>query len=151
MPRSNGKPATALFLDIDGVLNCETTPGNLTERLDPVMIARLDEVVEATGAQVVISSAWRFMGWQRVADLLKAAGMKHADRIVDETPRLLSMIRGHEIGEWLAEHPEVTQWAIVDDDKDMGNHINRLVQTSWRYGLQDEHAARLIAMLKGNR
>lgn len=55
--------------------------------------------------------------------------------IIDSTP-VLNGRRGHEIAHWLAAHPEVTTWAIVDDDSDMlPEQRHRFVQTDFSDGL----------------
>jgi hypothetical protein len=36
---------------------------------------------------------------------------------------------------------------ILDDDADMEPHMDRLIQTSWKIGLQDAHMNRAIKML----
>jgi hypothetical protein len=49
-----------LFLDIDGVLNAhEPHPGSLYNGIRPDCMGRLNRVLKATGASLVISSAWR--------------------------------------------------------------------------------------------
>jgi len=45
-----------IFLDIDGVLATQATRYNY---LDVECVARLDRVLEATGAQIILSSTWR--------------------------------------------------------------------------------------------
>lgn len=46
-----------IFLDIDGVLNDEnnTTPNYVNEQ----MVQRLKKIIDATGAEVILSSSWR--------------------------------------------------------------------------------------------
>jgi hypothetical protein len=111
------------------------------------MLARLDRVLDATGAHVVISSCWRAGdGGQSVARILARCGLRHADQIVGETDKL-DGIRGHDIADWLRAHRHTGAFAIVDDDNDMGVLTPHLVKTSWQDGLQDEHVERLIAML----
>jgi hypothetical protein len=56
-----------IFLDVDGVLNsrgkwagCDLA--NLTDsgtRIDPLAVARLKRIVDATDAKIVVSSTWR--------------------------------------------------------------------------------------------
>lgn len=141
-----------LFLDIDGVLNNTETFLTLNPwgHLDKRLIDRLDSVLARTGAKVVISSAWRVGDQgQSVARALRRAGMKHADRIIDETPTS-RWIRGWEIRLWLLAHPEVQTYAIVDDMSDMGPVAHRLVQTDWDKGLQAEDAEALVALLGEN-
>ena len=49
----------AIFLDIDGVLNCKTTPNprKFPFMVDPILLKRL---IGLTGAEVVLSSNWPF-------------------------------------------------------------------------------------------
>lgn len=69
--------------------------------------------------KVVISSYWR---WGRTVEQLQEIftwlGLP-ADRIIDKTPVIHNVQRGVEIEKWLDSHPEVTKYAIMDDDSDM--------------------------------
>lgn len=150
-----------LFLDVDGVLNNRDTFVALRERkapLCPEAIQRLNDVVERTGCKVVLSSTWRKM--QGYVDDLKAANgfpSPHEDWRTIDMPFITrngiivsTAMRGNEIAEWLGRHPEVSRYAIVDDDSDMlPEQKDRFVQTSFDTGLTDEHASRLIALLGG--
>ena len=57
--------------------------------------------------------------------------------------------RGGEIAEWLAEHPEVEHFVILDDGDDMDHLLPWLVQTDHATGLLDAHVERAVAMLRG--
>ena len=50
-----------IFLDIDGVLNCDKTPNprKFPYIVDRKLLARLKKLLERTGAKVVLSSSWR--------------------------------------------------------------------------------------------
>jgi histidinol phosphatase-like enzyme len=50
-----------IFLDIDGVLNCDKTPNprNLPYIVDKKLLARLCELLQRTKAKVVLTSSWR--------------------------------------------------------------------------------------------
>lgn len=152
-----------LFLDIDGVLNhVGAMPLGKRRSFDPACCARLERIVAATDASIVVSSTWRKcvslfvlktqlascgMDVSRVVDMTADLG---GHRIKDATGRLLERrecVRGVEIDTWLSAHPEVTSFVILDDDADMYPHMARLVQTSWQNGLQDEHVGRAIALL----
>jgi Swiss Army Knife RNA repair-like protein len=51
----------AIFLDIDGVLNCKKTPNpRKLPYIDPHLLKHLETVLERTGARVVLSSTWRY-------------------------------------------------------------------------------------------
>ncbi len=69
--------------------------------------------------KVVVSSFWR---WGKTVDELRDIftwlGLP-ADRVIDKTPVLHGVHRGAEILKWLEGHPEVTKYAIIDDDSDM--------------------------------
>ena len=146
-----------LFLDIDGVLNSlrylkenpeyfaggQDTP----ERIDPEAAARLEAVLNRTGAVLVLSSSWRILNslsW--VTEALHQRGVPSA-RFIGATPYLSSGYRGLSIQTWLHEHPEVTKFAIVDDGSDMEPYMQRLVKTTFAFGLLDNHIEQLVEML----
>lgn len=148
-----------IFLDIDGVLNNKKWLGaahfNRTEdynlkQLEPRAIHLLNELVAATGAKVVVSSSWRILhSKDELEKFLKAKGFAHS--LMDYTPnsKTHNGCRGDEIQEWLSEHPEVSSFVILDDNSDMGDVIDKLVQTSFKRGLQKEHVERAIKLLEG--
>ena len=53
-----------LFLDIDGVLNTGShlSQDKYGDGFNPKAVANLAKIVDATGADIVISSSWKFMG-----------------------------------------------------------------------------------------
>ena len=57
-----------------------------------------------------------------------------------------AVARGMEIQEWLDRHPEVTHYAIVDDNADMLPH-QWLFQTTFERGLTAEITEAIIAHL----
>jgi len=145
-PRQAG-PVTGrvVFLDIDGVL----APIRRWDRygdLDPACIQVLNEIVACGGADVVVSSSWRY--GKSIAELqamLDAEGF--TGRVRDTTPiGAPGADRGEEIASWLAEHP-VAGYVIIDDHADMGGLGSRLVQTHPAHGLQPTDAPRAIATL----
>lgn len=57
--------------------------------------------------------------------------------------------RGYEIDAWLDEHPEVTKYAIVDSDCDMGSwQLPYFVHTNCQAGITDNNVDELINILK---
>ena len=134
-----------IFLDIDGVL----APIRRWDRygdLDPACIQVLNEIVAGGGADVIVSSTWRY--GKTVAELqetLQAQGFTGC--VLDKTPTgAPGADRGEEIAAWLAEHT-VGGYVIIDDHVDMGALRTRLVQTHSAHGLQPADAPRAIAML----
>jgi hypothetical protein len=59
----------------------------------------------------------------------------------------MAAARHEEITAWLATHPEVTQYAIVDDDSDADDGTGRYVKTDSYEGLLDSHATALMRLL----
>lgn len=140
-----------LFLDVDGVLNSMTwfasQPPTAVTEVDPAAVRRIQRIVERTGARVVLSSSWR--GSDDHPGELEAKLVGAGVPIHGRTPRLEGH-RGDEIRAWLAVHPEVTAFAIIDDDSDAGEHYpDRFVRTYTRVGMYGKHEKRLVAMLGG--
>ncbi|MFW0796479.1 HAD domain-containing protein [Gordonia sp. CPCC 205515] len=133
----------ALFLDIDGVVNSRRSSvrhGHLVG-IDPTLAGRVRRVIAETGCAVVLSSTWRL--WEEnVAEV--RAGV--TSELYGMTPSIPGSRRGTEVASWLADHPEVTRYAIVDDNADFARD-QPLFQTSWEIGITDEVADALIAYL----
>lgn len=150
-----------LFLDIDGVLNSTRSaaayggypwPGTHKPRdwhkFDPVAVALLQRVCRRSGAVCVLSSSWRLgMTDSDRNDLAAHLGIE----IIGVTrPTLAREQRGNQIADWLAAHPEVTTWAIVDDDSDMlPKQMERFVKVRGEDGLSYLGHVRLIELLGG--
>lgn len=127
-----------LFLDIDGVLNSTKTcvafggfPHELhhIDAFDKAAIRLLQRLCDSSGVQIVLSSTWRKTHHWR--DVGTALGLP----IIDATPVMLGP-RGIEIQAWLQAHPEVKQYAIIDDDGDMlADQKPRFVKTLHSEGM----------------
>jgi Swiss Army Knife RNA repair-like protein len=134
----------AIFLDIDGVLNSRRTPNprKLPYVIQPDLLARLGRVLEQTGAEVVLSSTWRY----------DPAGLFTAKRwgipFVDVIPDLPGRPRRDEILAWLDAHAEVDRFAVIDDEDDELDELP-LFQPSPATGLTDDVADRVAAYLDG--
>lgn len=112
-----------IFLDIDGVLNCENGyKGGYCKYKDlivgsgkrdhyqqfyPPSKKLINKLIEETDAQVVISSTWRFSGIDFLRNVWKSEGM--SGEIIDVTPSFINVDisyripRGCEIDQWLRE------------------------------------------------
>ena len=140
-----------IFLDFDGVLNFS---GFLEERenihaIDPVCVHRLNRIIDATDAQVVVSSTWRiFFNNQQLREILRDAGFK--GQLIDTTIDLGGH-RGDEIRHWLNNHLGVTSFVILDDNDDgISDHFkDQWVETSFVTGLLKVHVEKAINILNG--
>ena len=90
----------------------------------------LNEILEQTGAEIVVSSDWRLhANLEELGEYYESQGIikrpiEVTDIFKDIFPKEwnafryraeLELERSMEIGHWLENHPEVTQWVAVDD------------------------------------
>jgi HAD domain in Swiss Army Knife RNA repair proteins len=133
-----------IFLDIDGVLNCRRTPNprKLPYIVDRVLLQRLQRLLELTDAKPVLTSTWRH----------DPAGIFSAEYwgvpFIDVVPDLPACPRGDEIRKWLAEHPQVMRFAVIDDDDDELDDLP-LFQPSPSIGISDEIVRGVTDYLQG--
>ena len=133
-----------IFLDIDGVLNDFTKSGDIWDDTPrDIHLRCLKNIVDETGAEIVLSSTWRLFRSTKkiVEDCLAKFDMK----LFDITKELKN--RAEEITEWLSRHPEVDRFVILDDEIIGGKFPEQLVQTTIAYGLLPTHAKKAIKIL----
>jgi len=145
-----------IFLDIDGVMvtgnHLIDNPGHedgFGHGFDRNAIHELGIIVETTDAKIVISSAWRIMGGlPAMRALWKERELP--GQVIDVTPNFGD--RGDEIKTWLdttGRERGVEQWVVVDDDiHDLGRVSDKLVVTSFRYGLTRDRTLEIIRILE---
>jgi len=162
-----------IFLDVDGVLNCDDTWDTEHEEgfatLDPTMCDRLASIVNATGAMIVLSSTWRtakpkgYGGWAtdptnewlcmpKLTEWLAERGMTIHSHTPDLNEGRGGICRGHEISSWFSDHPEFADadFVILDDLSEwefLKDQRSFLVKTDMRAGLQDFHVEQAITIL----
>lgn len=147
-----------LFLDFDGVITTSKSRDamwllhsrkHLTQReknieqIDKTLANNIRIFCERTGAKIVISSGWRLCDdMDDLKDFLLASGQIPSELIIDKTPfDDEGESRGKEISLWLQDHPEVTEFVILDDDhtvRDVKELIPRWVKTSRTRGFNEE-------------
>jgi hypothetical protein len=142
----------AIFLDVDGVLHSLAADAPQFKR---ACMRRLREIVHSSGAQIVLSSAWRCSAAGRAAvdEQLVSAGLAPA---VSHTAESGFAERADEIVDWLARHPLVQHWVVIDDmqlDDDEAGHSTALpsancVQTDSYAGLTDADVQQAAAALR---
>jgi len=143
-----------IFLDNDGVICLSTNWGSrhkkqkklgktLTfdinnqlpveyrfDNFDIKSIKVLNEILEITGAEIVVSSDWRYhanleeLGEYYISQGINKKPIGVTDMFKDIFPQEWSSLRfradvelerSMEIQHWLENHPEVTHWVAVDD------------------------------------
>jgi HAD domain in Swiss Army Knife RNA repair proteins len=131
-----------IFLDIDGVLNCESTtnPRKLPYVVEPRLLELLKRLLTLADAKVVLSSTWRY-------DPAGVFSAKHwGIPFIDVIPDMPARPRRDEIVAWLKTHPEVERYAVIDDEDDELDDLP-LFQPSARTGLSDEIVDGVVAYL----
>lgn len=129
---------------------------------DPVTVKNLAHIIDKTGADIVISSSWKFYG---VAKLRKMWEIRNLPgTILDITPNTISdemllnanleefqlgVCRGNEIKEWLSRHKhEVSNYVIIDDFDDMlPEQEDHAVLTDSLIGITGSDAEKAIMIL----
>ena len=158
--KTNGQspttPCSVLFLDVDGVLNrCgKSNEGLMTDKCD-----LLAHICRMTGCKIVVSSTWRKyprLMADRLLPMFRGRGiecigqtpeMVSERKLLDQSMLYTAKPRHMEISAWLATHPEVTQYAIVDDDRDADDGTGRYVRTDSYEGLLDSLATAIMRLL----
>ena len=136
-----------IFLDIDGVVNCWDTKERAPSKcigVEQRLIAHIKEIVDATGAKLVLSSTWRKdwafnlhegRDWYYLRDEFAKQGLY----FLDYTPSRRDSHRGEEIKEWLeSTECDVESYVIIDDEMyDIWDlHDGHTVQTSFDCGVK---------------
>jgi len=148
-----------VFLDIDGVANSEESlrhgyGGQIG--IDPYMAFLIGKIQLATNCEFVLSSSWRHCEHnitevnKKIAKIydITPYNVKYTDEETVCEARGIHIHRGREIKAWLDLHPEVTKYAILDDDSDMlPEQLPNFFKTSWKMGLTEEIQKQVIAHL----
>lgn len=155
-----------IFLDIDGVLNSmdyfeQTKDCKGYTEINHEKVKLLKEIVDRTGAQIVLSSTWRDLAQREnepehpmytyLTDTLKEYGME----IIDHTP-YIGQDRPKEIKAWMDNQQDKDiRFVSLDDDfpkhkYDEAGIGGCLVRTSFYEkdgGLRQEHVEKAVEIL----
>lgn len=155
-----------IFLDIDGVLNSadyfdQTKHCEGYSEINPEQVKLLKEIIDRTGAEIVLSSTWRSLGKRKdepehpmytyLTDTLQEYGLE----IIDHTP-YIDQDRPKEIKAWLDNQPDTDiKFVSIDDDFPQQKYDevgigDCLVKTSFYEkdgGLRREHVEKAVDIL----
>lgn len=151
-----------IFLDIDGVLNSDkydkVRDWNKMSFIDESRLALLKQIVDKTGAAIVLISTWR-KHWDKNKSLCDSSGLyicemfeKYGLSIYDKTPYLGIMAeRRNEIKDWLQYMEEKIESFVIIDDYPFGweelNDYYIKTEPNFRDGLEIEHVEKAIDLL----
>ena len=147
-----------IFLDIDGVLNTEYYQCLLQFQgkqwqdeygafFDPQTVEQLKRIVDATDAEIVIESSWKYLGLEAMKKLW--AVRRLPGKVIDITSSQNNTGKGEEIEEWLSKYaiPE-TRYIIIDDEYVvLDSQIAYFIWTNPYEGLTEDQANRSITIL----
>lgn len=144
-----------IFLDVDGVLNNARTQARSPEGyvgISSGLVKRLSKIVEATDAQIVLTSTWKTCDGKDY-NYLKRKLMQYHLYLVGKTkePNDSLWHRGKGIKAYLEEH-ECDEYVILDDecfDFREEEILNHAVITNANKGLTKEDVDKAINVLCG--
>ena len=149
-----------IFLDFDGVLNTEHYQGLLQYQgkswqdeygafFDPNAVKQLKRIIDATGADIVVESSWKYLGLDAMKELWEVRNLPGT--IIDITPSLLGKNKGVEIASWLTEQANQNiRYAIIDDEYViLDSQLPHFILTNPYEGITEEQANRAISILNG--
>ncbi|MBO4599681.1 MAG: hypothetical protein J5641_02975 [Bacteroidales bacterium] len=153
-----------IFLDIDGVLNTNRSYKAYSSEgkpwrddygpfFDNESVNNLRHIIETTGADVIITSTWKYKGIDAMHTLWTLREMPGF--LLGVTPEVTSndfCMRSMEIKRWLAqnapENPDDYRFVIIDDSSIfLPEHLPHLVSTSSSVGITPDDAEKAIAIL----
>ena len=151
-----------IFLDFDGVMGTAYYGHILGKEglpyhdefgavFDPNCIECLKEIIEKTGAKIVVTSSWKsLMSFGEMLDMWEQRGLPGC--VIDMTPSSSGCgHRGDEIDAWLNECKDECQYVILDDinERNFNEHqLPRLIVVNPYHGLDKEAAGRAIELLQ---
>ena len=148
-----------IFLDFDGVLNSEKyvrTCGECGVIIDPSRMILLKQIIDATGAEIVLSTSWR-EHWDEEPQNCDNIGIEinnifgqYGLHIFGKIP-ILNCCREDEIAAWLKSNKQVENFAVLDDRFLDSEWIRgHFVKTSgYSKGLDETSADKAIGILNG--
>jgi hypothetical protein len=131
-----------LYLDIDGVLFIYGTY-NFSKIACNNLKKLLEEVPDL---KIVISSSWRHLGMDTVKKTLDFHGIDK-NRIIDCTGSERGT-RGGQVQAWMDRNPGVTNFVVIDDERDFPTMLDHLVRPNGYVGLTSADVKKCLDILK---
>ena len=166
-----------IFLDIDGVLNTEYYQGLVEYQgkpwqdeygafFVPKSVKQLKKIIDATDADIVVESSWKYLGLDAMKELWDARNLP--GRVIDITPSSVSdeylsnvdldnldasmlHCKGLEIASWLSEQKKQDiRYVIIDDEYViLDSQLPHFILTNPYEGITEEQANKAISILNG--
>ena len=166
-----------IFLDFDGVLNTEHYQGLLQYHgkswqdeygafFDPNAVKQLKRIIDATGADIIVESSWKYLGLDVMKVLWQIRSLP--GKLIDITPSSVSdehllnidlenidtsilHCKGMEISSWLSEQKrQDILYVIIDDEYViLDSQLPHFILTNPYEGITEEQANKAISILNG--
>ena len=127
---------------------------------------QLKRIIDATGADIVIESSWKYLGLDAMKELWKVRNLP--GKIIDITPSSVSdeyllsadlddldksmfHCKGMEIASWLSEQKrQDIRYVIIDDEYViLDSQLPHFILTNPYEGITEEQANKAISILNG--
>ena len=151
-------PQIYIFLDIDGPLNTGRNdflaPERYGHHFDNDAVGNLRDIIDQTGAKIVISSSWRHMGLSRIQEIWREWNLP--GEVIGCTPGEWGAseafdTRGQEIRQWLDDNAiEPFNFVVIDDFTKEEAAIGQeefWITVNPHCGISKENADRAIRLL----
>ena len=114
---------------------------------DPKAVKQLKRIIDATDADIVVESSWKYLGLDAMKELWKVRNLPGT--IIDITPSLLGKNKGVEIASWLSKYAKQDiRYVIIDDEYViLDSQLPYFILTNPYEGITEEQANRAISML----
>lgn len=158
-----GRPAPdmtkpLIFLDIDGVLNTSCVFDRRERFINPENMNALNLLLDETGANLVISSAWRYLITDKLMTLegfhhmLTTHGLAYERHVIGKTEHdggEFGNDRADQIWGWIHKnYPQIwSAWIALDDTKMPSMPAHHVVYTLPHQGLRVSHVQEAIAKI----
>lgn len=150
-----------LFLDFDGVMVTDRYQAQMMAinsplrdeygaQFDPVCVENLRHIIDATDADIVVTSTWKMeMGLDGIQQMWDARLLP--GKVIGVTPDIDPIHRGEEIQAWLDANQGTVRYAIIDDCPILEffreERLPHLFKVDERTGLDEETAKIVIEYL----
>jgi hypothetical protein len=149
-----------IFLDIDGVLNCNNTTDDCfgMTGIEDRLVKKLSTIVNATGAEIVLTSTWRDYWEPDKKEIQDAEGTYLDEKLLKQGLHISAKTdpdwlykRGDGIIEWLKDK-NVESFVILDDEPHDYKEVNLEQHWIQTYdvndgGITDEDVVKAIKIL----
>lgn len=144
-----------IFLDMDGVLNGNNWNKATFNGVSPEPVEHFNRLIRQTGADVVLSTSWRYlvlkgtMTCKGFAHMLQTHGVVALNIIgTTESDESAPYNRGIQIGGYCLKNGIFKNYVVLDDTDDGIKDLHPFVHTNSNTGLTAEDAEKAKAILE---